>query len=175
MYASRIRATLLAGAAAAIAMTAVFTVQARTVHDLKPTDVAAVRAATAPFHNPQKALDAGWAPQPGLDSCFKNPGVGGMGFHYINANMLDDQLDPIAPEAMVYAPGPNGQLQLGAVEWIVPAAAWDPVQHGGHNPELLGQELHLEPLLGVYVLHAWIFKNNPSGMLEDWNPRVSCP
>ena len=29
--------------------------------------------------------------------------------------------------------------------------------------------------LGVYILHAWIWKNNPAGMFEDWNPKVSCP
>ena len=25
-----------------------------------------------------------------------------------------------------------------------------------------------------YELHAWIWKHNPSGMFEDWNPTVSC-
>jgi hypothetical protein len=25
-----------------------------------------------------------------------------------------------------------------------------------------------------YSLHAWIWKNNPSGMFKDWNPKVTC-
>jgi len=28
--------------------------------------------------------------------------------------------------------------------------------------------------LGVYELHAWIWKNNPSGVFYEWNPKVSC-
>jgi MoxR-like ATPase len=26
-----------------------------------------------------------------------------------------------------------------------------------------------------YELHAWIWKHNPRGMFDDWNPRVVCP
>ena len=25
-----------------------------------------------------------------------------------------------------------------------------------------------------YELHAWIWKHNPRGMFDDWNPLVSC-
>lgn len=39
---------------------------------------------------------------------------------------------------------------------------------------LHAQTFHLNEGLGVYVLHAWIWANNLSGMFEDWNPRVSC-
>ena len=136
-------------------------------------ELAQVRAATARFHRPAAALDAQWAPVPGLDFCFDNQ-AGGMGFHYINGDLLNDPaLDLTQPEAMVYVPGPNGQLQLGAVEWIVPATFVDP----DNPPTMLGQTLHLDTDDGlpVYVLHAWIFKNNPLGVFEDWNPNVSCP
>jgi hypothetical protein len=40
---------------------------------------------------------------------------------------------------------------------------------------VLGQHLHLNPALGVYILHAWIWRYNPSGIFQDWNPMVSCP
>jgi hypothetical protein len=33
----------------------------------------------------------------------------------------------------------------------------------------------LNPALGWYILHAWVWKNNPAGMFEDWNPTVTCP
>jgi hypothetical protein len=26
-----------------------------------------------------------------------------------------------------------------------------------------------------YELHAWVWKHNPSGMFNDWNPLVTCP
>lgn len=140
----------------------------------RKNSLAEVRTATAQFHRTEAAQAAGWDLVPGLDHCFDNPGVGGMGFHYINTDLLDTTLDPERPEAMVYTPGSNGKLRLGAVEYIVPAEAWD----GAGNsdlPVLHGRTFHLNEALGVYVLHAWIWQNNPAGMFEDWNPQVSCP
>jgi hypothetical protein len=97
-----------------------------------------------------------------------------MGYHYINTGILDLTVDELQPEAMVYIPSPNDGLQLGAVEYIVPAEAWDAAGNT-EPPTALGHNFHLNSTLGVYVLHAWIWKNNPSGMFEDWNPNVSCP
>jgi hypothetical protein len=73
---------------------------------------------------------------------------------------------------MVYAPRPNGTLALGAVEYIVPATAWD----AGHSqpPTLFGHVFALDQSLGVYELHAWIWKHNSLGMFYEWNPKVSC-
>ena len=136
------------------------------------SDLAQVREATAQFHRPEAARDAGYDLREGLDYCFNRPGTGGMGYHYINIGLLDTTIELLHPEAMVYTPSPNG-LQLGAVEYIVPAALWD-AEHA-ELPELLGKQFHLNERLGVYVLHAWIWKNNPAGIFEDWNPGVSCP
>jgi hypothetical protein len=138
------------------------------------SDLAKLRAATADFHKLENAQAAGYGLVPGLDHCFDNPGVGAMGYHYINTDILDTTVDPLKPEAMVYAPGPNGQLKLAAVEFIVPAEAWD-AEGNPELPSLYGHSFHLNESLGVYVLHAWVWKNNPSGMFEDWNPKVSCP
>jgi hypothetical protein len=137
------------------------------------SDLAAVRAATAHFHRPEVAQAGGWDLVPGLDHCFQNPGVGAMGYHYINVGKLDTTVEMLAPEAMVYVPGPHGRLQLGAVEYIVPAAAWDAEGHA-ELPSVLGQSFHLNEALGVYVLHAWIWKHNEAGIFEDWNPDVTC-
>lgn len=140
---------------------------------LLQNDLARVREATAQFHRPEAAQAAGYDLVPGLDYCFNKPGVGAMGYHYINIGILDTTVDLLNPEAMVYAPGPDGILQLAAVEYIVPAALWD--AENNELPMLHGQHFHLNANLGVYVLHAWIWKNNPSGIFEDWNPNVSCP
>ena len=94
-----------------------------------------------------------------------------MGYHYING-VLDNIIDPLKPEAMVYAPRPNGKLSLGAVEYIVPAAGWDAVH--SKPPTLFGHVFGLDQSLGVYELHAWIWKHNPSGMFFEWNPKVTC-
>ena len=137
-------------------------------------ELAQLRAATAEFHRPEAAQAAGYDLVPGLDNCFDNPGVGGMGYHYINVSILDTTVELTRPEAIVYTPGPDGILQLGAVEYIVPAVAWDAQGHT-HPPVLFGRFFHLNQALGVYVLHAWAWKNNPLGVFEDWNPNVSCP
>jgi hypothetical protein len=137
-------------------------------------ELANVRKVTAQFQQVEAAQVAGYDLRPILDHCFNNPGVGAMGYHYIDTSILDLALNELEPEAMVYAPGPEGQLQLAAVEYIVPAADWDAAGNT-EPPSLLGHHLHLNKDLGVYVLHAWIWQDNPAGVFEDWNPEVSCP
>lgn len=137
-------------------------------------DLSEVRRAVAEYHDRAAAEKAGWSFVQGLDHCFDNPGVGGMGFHLINTDLLDATVEERRPEALVYVPKPNGELALGAVEWIVPADAWAATGASG-PPRVLDQDMHLVEALGVWVTHAWIFRHNPAGILEDWNPRVSCP
>jgi hypothetical protein len=153
--------------AALLAVSAVFIASAAK-DDRPQSDLANVRAAVARYHSVEAAQDAGWGLVEGLDHCFPH-----MGVHYIKGP-LDTSLDPLEPEALVYQYLPNGELHLGAVEYIVPAAGWDAEDHG-HDPEVLGRHLHLNEDLGVYVLHAWLFNQNPDGMYQDTNPRVSCP
>lgn len=140
--------------------------------------LAKVKGAVARYHDTDAAVAAQWGLVPGLDSCFELPGTGGMGIHYINTNLLDLNLDPTQPEALVYQQMPDGSLHLGAVEYIVPQAPWD-AAHPGELPVIHGltsedMSLHLNAALGVYVLHAWIFTKNPAGTFADWNPDVSC-
>jgi hypothetical protein len=158
-----------AGLMAALAVCAVATVSVACQFKL-----AHVRQATAQFHSTRVAQAAGYDLMPPLDYCFDNPGVGGMGYHYINPELLDLTVDVLQPEAIVYVPRPNGKLKLGAVEYSVPAAAWDAAGHT-EPPSVLGHRLHLNRDLGVYVLHVWLWRHNPAGIFEDWNPNVSCP
>ena len=134
-------------------------------------ELAQVRAATAQFHQLEAAEAAGHVLLPGLDHCFNNPGVGAMGYHYINPVLLDTTVEAARPEALVYAPDANGRVRLAAVEYIVPAALWEAEE----LPSLFGHSFHLNEALGVHVLHAWIWQHNPAGIFEDWNPEVSCP
>ena len=44
-------------------------------------------------------------------------------------------------------------------------------------PRLFNTDFHINPSLltkPFYLLHAWVWERNPSGLLSDWNPRVSC-
>jgi hypothetical protein len=137
-------------------------------------DLARIRAATAKYHQLEAAQNDGFGLVPGLDHCFDNPGVGAMGYHYINTALLDTSLDVNHPEAMIYSRFNDGGLKLSAVEFIVPVKAWTDAGYTG-VPQVMGEDLHLNSALGVYVLHAWVWRNNPAGILEDWNPEVSCP
>jgi len=132
-----------------------------------------VRDATEKFRRLKVAQAAGYNLVPGLDHCFDNPGIGGMGYYYINGTLLDTTVDALKPEAMVYAPRRHGRLELAAVEYIVPAADWHAINSS--PPTLFGQTFELNTSLGVYTLHAWIWKHNKLGVFSDWNPKVSCP
>jgi hypothetical protein len=165
-----LRAALAALLTATVAI-GFFTVTAYADRNDDNDELDEVRAATARFHQLSEAEEAGYGLLDGLDHCFENSGVGAMGYHYINTSLLDEVTDPRAPEALVYAPQPNGRLQLAAVEWIVP----DPAPPAEEAPTVLGHDMHYNEGLEVWVHHAWIFSHNPRGMFDDWNPRVTCP
>lgn len=133
-------------------------------------DLARVRAATAQFQRSEAAGAAGYVNV--NDECVAHPELGAMGFHFVNFGLVDLELDALQPEILVYAPSPNGKLKLVAVEYAVPIEPWD--ANNSSPPMVLGQRLHANPILGLYVLHAWIWQNNPAGIFEDWNPSVSC-
>ncbi|MFW6184552.1 MAG: hypothetical protein ACOC8X_12205, partial [Chloroflexota bacterium] len=114
-----------------------------TVSAAGKSDLAKVRAATAPFHRVDAAMDAGWDFV--ASDCVALPGVGGMGYHYVNLDLLDLHIDPSQPEVLVYAPGPNGKLKLVAAEYMVPAPPWDAANSA--PPTALGQTMHYTPHL----------------------------
>ena len=126
---------------------------------------------TARFQSTAAAQAAGYELGPGL--CVADLTFGGLGYRYVNASLVDAQVDFLQPEAMVYITGSNGTLQLGAVEYIVPVPAWN--ASNTRWPQIMGHQFHLNPSLNAYVLHIWVWANNSAGMFEDWNPKVSCP
>jgi hypothetical protein len=130
--------------------------------------LAAVRHATAAFHNLDKAVAAGYGR---LLSCFDQPGVGGMGQHYVKGALLDATLVPTQPEALVYEVD-GDRLKLVAVEYIVPWSAWvSPTP-----PRLFGRQFFRNDSLHLWALHAWIWRHNPAGTFANYNPNVKlCP
>jgi len=142
--------------------------------------LAAARAGTAPLHSNAAAQSAGYGllvDAAGI-ACIDNP-AGGMGIHYVNGALVgDDKVNAATPELVVYEPTENGRLRLVAAEYVVFQAAWD-AKHDS-APELFGQEFELVEagnrygLPPFYELHAWLWKHNPAGFFDDWNPRVSC-
>jgi hypothetical protein len=116
------------------------------------------------------------------DARIDQPGVGGMGIHLLKPGLLDATVDAAQPEALVYAPADNGQMKLAALEYIVFKQAWEDANGAdAAPPSLFGRPFLLTPApnrFGIptfYALHSWIWKPNPTGNFEPWNPRVTCP
>lgn len=143
----------------------------------RPTDsavskqLAEVRQATARYHDVEAAIADGYVP---TDHCLAVPGVGTMGYHYINPALAGDaEIDPTTPELLLYVPAENG-VKLVAVEYFVAAAAvtetpwlFDQPFDGpmaGHEP---GMPEH-------YDLHVWLWAHNPDGLFAQFNPSVGC-
>lgn len=147
-------------------------------------ELSAAKAATGSYHDPQQARDDGYALPPApapLHECISaGDGHGAMGLHHIKAENLDATLSADAPEVVIYAPDKDGRLRLVALEYVVFEDAWKKAGHGDATPRLFGRNLtyvgagNAYELPAFYQIHAWVWKNNPTGMFADHNPRVSC-
>lgn len=103
--------------------------------------------------------------------CLDDPQLGGMGFHYLNPALADDAVSVTAPEVVIYEPNANGGLELVALEYVVPFAI---VAEDQTPPVLFGRDFEPNHTFGVWALHAWAWKENPSGDFANYNPTVSC-
>ncbi|MGD2042454.1 MAG: hypothetical protein PVJ28_02320 [Acidimicrobiia bacterium] len=168
-------AVVVSACAADTAETTTTMAEAMGSHDgtPEPADVIAATLATSAFQDVDMAEAAGWGTTIDALGCFENEESGGMGLHYLNESLLDDTLDVAEPEALVYELDANGEIGgLVAHEYIVPVEAWT----ADEPPSVFGMELHQHPVLPLWVLHAWLWKQNPAGFFEDWNPAVRlCP
>jgi hypothetical protein len=158
-------------------------------------ELAAVRQATAQFHDISAAYAAGYTTE--NEPCVASP-AGVMGVHAPNFSLIGDQaVDAMRPELLLYEPQRDGRFKLVGVEYFqvvllrnrqtqaveprFDAAPWDPGQYEVVNPapQLFGQTFHLDPppvptVPWHWSLHAWIWAHNPSGIFADWNPSLRC-
>jgi hypothetical protein len=150
--------------------------------DAAKQDVKAARHGTSAYHDSKViTTDSHWFQLYDVNgiTCIDDP-AGGMGIHFVNGDRLGDPSEIASqPEAVIYEPQKNGKLRLVAVEYVVTKSAWE----GAGNtrpPSLYGQDFELVKegnrygLPDFYELHAWIWRHNPNGLNEDWNPKVSC-
>jgi hypothetical protein len=128
----------------------------------------AVRQATARFHSKTQALKAGYLPN---DHCVSVPGLGGMGYHWLNPSLVDDDFDPLQPEVVLYATGPGGQLKLVAIEYIVLDVGQERPSFAGYLFDIGGTPTPVPH----WSLHVWLYEENPNGIFTPFNPNISCP
>jgi hypothetical protein len=131
-------------------------------------DLATLRQATASFHDFETAKAAGWSTK--ITDCMATD-IGGMGFHYGNVGLIDATAEVDKPELLLYEPEANGRLRLVGVEYIVPYTF---VSRSSPAPELFGRKFSQVDAFQLWGLHAWVWKENPSGIFTSWNPTVGC-
>lgn len=161
----------------------------------------AIRAATEKYRDVNVAIAEGYILP--MDMCITAAmegapaQLGAMGLHYFRPDLLGitaeqprvngagTHTDFHQPAILVYEPQPDGSAQLVAIENLVWAEAWReagntaaPSFHGFEyyymhdNPETKADEAHgFEP---HYELHFWLYKENPAGMFQPFNPTVVC-
>jgi hypothetical protein len=128
--------------------------------------VADVRKVTQQFHDFDAAKKAGYTVQYPA-GCAESPD-GAQAFHWLNEGLVDGKVELLKPELLMFEPQPNGTMQLIGVDYVVPLTA------SATAPPLLGVPFARNEPLGVWALHIWAWRPNPSGMFAAWNPKVSC-
>lgn len=164
----------------------------------------AVRQAAARYSDVSAALAAGYIEDPsGMCVTAAMEGLpaeeGAMGIHFLRPDVLGllpmeegkrvngtgTHTDFLDPAILLYEPQEDGSLVLVGVENLVFQKAW---KEAGHDaaPTYLGRswdamaddpatttdEAHgFEP---HFDQHVWIFRDNPRGTLEPFNPAVTC-
>jgi hypothetical protein len=135
-----------------------------------------LRQVTGAFHSESLALAAGYEAD---TTCVESP-AGGMGIHYVHPGRSQDGvIDRDRPEALLYAPTPDGEAKLIGVEYTQVDADQN-LETDDDRPRLFGQDFD-GPMEGHgpgqpvhYDLHVWLWKKNPAGMFAPFNPNVAC-
>lgn len=141
-------------------------------------DLAAVRSATASYNDPANAYAAGYtaldengAPVALEDVTDDAEAVCEMGYHFVNLGLVGT-VDRLQPQALVYGEDDDGNLILGAVEYIIPTAAVPTAEDWFHGDDDEWEPFDEAPLpFPASALHAWIHTNNPNGVFDHNNPR----
>lgn len=140
--------------------------------------VALARAATARFHSLDDARAAGYRPV--------GPDFPSMGQHWVHsALILRETLDGAEPAILEYADVTGRPTLVGVAYAVlardgrspaglpVPADAWHfhrgTVEQESFLPSHAGAA-HVDPGPGIAVLHAWVWLDNPDGLLatDNW-------
>jgi len=119
------------------------------------------RTATDRYKNIQNAISDGYADIAVV--------VQQMGHHYMRSANVDDKFEISKPEILVYDKKEDGSFELVAVEYAVPLnlSADAPTGFTG-NSDVWDHNTGF----GLWLLHAWVYAYNPSGVFNPTNPSV---
>ena len=149
----------------------------------------AVRAGTEKYQDIQVALDAGFVRA--------TDEVPNMGAHFVSAwRSANAEFDPAKPEILMYVTNESGKLQLVGTSFILPtqfAGLDHPQAFAGPldnwhvhydvcmGPDTISRSATAEECRandGVWsrslgwMIHAWVWVDNPLGVFNMWNPNL---
>lgn len=127
--------------------------------------IAQLRQAIEPLKNFEAAKAAGWEIQA---TEYRT----GMGYHFLNAGLLDDTFEPTKPEVLIFINDPMGKMELVAVEYGIPIAD---LNNPGSPPEgFSGNDdvWKIDTEFSLWTLHAWVVMENPEGIFAPMNPML---
>ncbi|MET9323460.1 hypothetical protein ABZX75_25195 [Streptomyces sp. NPDC003038] len=139
-------------------------------------DRALTYRATAPYKWHLNAVKAGYVPD---KYCVTDrAGSGALGYPHFN-HALDNSIDPAKPAALFYEDDGRGGKRLIGVQWMVYDRDQD-LSTDDDRPTLFGvpfkgpQRGHFPGQPVHYALHLWLWKKNPKGAFQTYNPAVTC-
>ena len=128
--------------------------------------LATMRAATAPYHDVQNALNDGYV----LRNPCEAEEDGAVGAIYANRTRVrDGKIDPALPDGLIYESTPDGPRLVG-IELLMPYDLWQ----NPNPPTFFGATFQRENGPGAFALHVWLWLHNPDGMFAESNSRVTC-
>ncbi|HYC30461.1 MAG TPA: hypothetical protein VEB42_16615 [Chitinophagaceae bacterium] len=119
------------------------------------------RTATDRYKNIQNAITDGYADISVV--------VAQMGHHYMKSAYVDDKFEVNKPEILVYDKKEDGSFELVAVEYAIPLnlSTEAPAGFTG-NSDVWDRNTGF----GLWLLHAWVYTYNSSGVFNPTNPAV---
>ena len=165
-------------------------------------DLDVIRAATEKYKDVNVALAEGFIPDPS-GQCVSAAAEGlpaewgAMGIHYINPERLQitageprvngnsTHTDFTKPSILLYEPQKDGSLELMGIENLVWIEAWKAAGNTslpmfkGRKWDMMADDAATEGdeahgFMPHYDQHVWLYRENPGGMLNPFNPAASC-
>lgn len=128
-------------------------------------ELATIRQATEAFDTMDEATTMGYTTD-------VSGYVSGMGHHFLNPSLVDDNFEVDKPEIVLYAPDENGDMQFVAVEYIVPITD---INNPPPAPDgFTGEEdvWAINAAGDLWTLHCWIELENEMGVFASVNPKI---
>ena len=120
------------------------------------------RAATARYRNIENAIKDGYS-----DIMVD---VENMGHHFMKTSIVDATFDIRQPEILVYNRNTDGSQELVAAEYAVPISLTPNAAPEGFSGP--GDVWDHNTGFGLWLLHAWVWHQNPDGVFNPTNPLV---